>query len=85
MVGFTDDAWPDGEERTYLTWDYIQVPGKNLTLKMEKVNTYELVEKLIFLNIMFHALMERFQLELIYCFTFIFHRRPMRHLYFCFL
>ena len=32
---------------------------------------------LIFLYIMFHAPMGRFQLELIYCFTFIFHRRPI--------
>ena len=31
----------------------------------------------ILLNIMFHAPMGRFQLELIYCFTFIFHSRPM--------
>ena len=23
----TDDAWPDGEERTYLMWDCIEVPG----------------------------------------------------------
>ena len=30
---------------------------------------------------MFHALMRRFQLELIYCFAFIFHRRPIQHLY----
>ena len=30
---------------------------------------------------MFHAPMGRFQLELIYCFTFIFHRRPIQHLY----
>ena len=29
------------------------------------------------LNIMFHAPMGRLQLELIYCFTFIFHRRPI--------
>ena len=27
------------------------------------------------------APMGRFQLELIYCFTFIFHRRPIKHLY----
>jgi hypothetical protein len=26
---------------------------------------------------MFHAPMGRFRLELIYCFTFIFHRRPI--------
>ena len=31
----------------------------------------------ILLNIMFHAPMGRFQLELVYCFTFIFHRRPI--------
>ena len=30
----------------------------------------------ILLNIMFHAPMGTFQLELIYCFTFILHRRP---------
>ena len=24
---FTDDAWPDGEERIYLMWDCIEVPG----------------------------------------------------------
>ena len=29
--------------------------------------------------------MGRFQLELIYCFTFIFHRRPFQHLYVSFL
>ena len=34
----------------------------------------------ILLNIMFHAPMGRFPLELIYCFTFIFHRRPIQHL-----
>jgi len=27
MVVFTDDAWIDGEERAYLVWDYIEVPG----------------------------------------------------------
>ena len=37
------------------------------------------------LNIMFHAPMGKFQLELIYCFTFIFHRRPIQHLYVSFL
>ena len=32
---------------------------------------------LLLLNTMLHAPMGRFQLELIYCFTFIFHRRPI--------
>jgi hypothetical protein len=40
MVVFTDDAWPNGEERTYLTWDNIEV-----LRKWKKVRTYELVEK----------------------------------------
>jgi hypothetical protein len=33
---------------------------------------------LILLNIMFHAPMGRFQLELIYCISFIFHCHPIR-------
>ena len=44
MVVCTDDAWPDGEERTYLMWDYIEVPGLYLTLK-RKVRTHELKDK----------------------------------------
>ena len=39
----------------------------------------------ILLNITFHAPMGRFQLKLIYCFTVIFHRRPIQHLYVSFL
>ena len=31
----------------------------------------------VILIIMFHVPMERFQLELIYCFTFTFHHRPI--------
>ena len=43
MVVFTDGTWPDGEERTYLMWDYIDVHVRYLTLR-RKVRTYELVE-----------------------------------------
>ena len=35
----------------------------------------------VLFNIMFHAPMGRFQLELIYCFTFMFHRRSIQQLY----
>ena len=45
MVLFTDDAWPDGEERTYLTWDYVEVPGLYLTLRIEEGENTEFVEK----------------------------------------
>ena len=38
MVVFTDDAWPDGEERSHLMWDYIEVPGL-LDLEEEGENT----------------------------------------------
>ena len=44
MVVFTDDAWPDGEERTYMTWDCIEVPGLYFTLR-RKVRTHELMDK----------------------------------------
>jgi len=40
MVVFTDDAWPDGEERTYLAWDYIEVP-----LRKEEGENPEFMEK----------------------------------------
>ena len=36
MIAFTDSAWTDGEERTYLMWDYIEVWGLYLTLRMEQ-------------------------------------------------
>ena len=42
--------------------------GKNERMRRVKYN--------ILLNIMFHAPIGRFQLELIYCFTFVFTRRP---------
>ena len=32
---FPEDAWPDGEERTYLMWDCIEVPGLYLSLRMK--------------------------------------------------
>ena len=44
MVVFTDDSWPDGEERSHLMWDYIEVPGLYLTLR-RKVRTHDLLEK----------------------------------------
>ena len=40
MVVFTDYAWSDGEERTFLVWDYIEVP-----LRMEKGENTEFMEK----------------------------------------
>ena len=40
MVVFTDDAWPDGEKKTYLVWDYIEVP-----LRMEEGENAEFMEK----------------------------------------
>ena len=43
MVVFTDAAWPDGEERTYLMWDYVEESGLYLSLR-RKVRTYELDE-----------------------------------------
>ena len=33
MFLFTDDAWPDGKERTFLMWNYIEVPRKILDLE----------------------------------------------------
>jgi hypothetical protein len=39
----SDDAWTDGEERTYLIWNYIEVPRKILDLE-EGENT-EFMEK----------------------------------------
>ena len=44
MVVFIDDAWPDGEERTYLMWDYIELLGLYFTLR-KKVRTHELMDK----------------------------------------
>jgi len=43
MVVFTDDAWTDEEERTYLVWDYIEVSGLYLSLR-KKVRTQNLGE-----------------------------------------
>ena len=43
-------------------------------------NMYNLLYNLLYtilLNIMFHVPMGRLQLDLIYCFTFIFHRQPI--------
>ena len=44
MIVFTDDAWPDGEERIYLVWDHIEVSGLYLNLR-RKVRTHELMDK----------------------------------------
>ena len=44
LIVFTDGSWTDEEERTYLPWDNIEVPGLYLTFRM-KVRTYERVEK----------------------------------------
>ena len=40
MVLFADDAGSDGEQRTYLVWDYIEVP-----LRMEGGENTEFMEK----------------------------------------
>jgi hypothetical protein len=40
---FTDDAWPDGEEFTYLIWNYIEVPRK--ILDVEEGQNTEFMEK----------------------------------------
>ena len=45
MVVFTDDSWPDGEERSDLMWDYIEVPGLYLTLQMGEGENTEYMEK----------------------------------------
>ena len=45
MVVFTDDSWPDGEERTYLAWDYIEVLVLYWTLRMEEGENTEFMEK----------------------------------------
>ena len=45
MIVFTDDAGTDGEERTYLKWDYIEVPGRYFTLRMEKGENTDFMEK----------------------------------------
>ena len=50
------------------------LPRSTAILKQAR---YSSLVTFILLKIIFHALMERFQLELIYCFTFIFHRRPL--------
>ena len=51
MVVFTDGTWTDGEERTYLMWDYIEVPGRYLTLRIEEGENNLLETKLFDVNV----------------------------------
>ena len=67
MEGKLPNGRPKTRLRNQIRKD-IEVGGEKEKIKVKR--------KSILLNIIFHAPMGIFQLELIYCFTFIFHRRP---------
>ena len=62
-----------------LTTDVRKYMGKSAFF--DSLVNYRDVNNTFKYGIMFHAPMRRFQLELMYCFTFIFHRLSIQYMY----